>query len=121
MRHSSLLHILRDATLEVLDEQLVPLKKLSEHAGKFFELLRPCKTGKVNHLTSLGSSFQKSVAEMEEYLKIAIATQSGMGIISRGNSSKAAEFEEKLRPRNVTLADLPKSVRCQIDGLAKRG
>ena len=105
--------------MEELETKVFPCKKLAEPAAKFFAFVAK-DNAHMTHMASMGKGFHESIKEMETYLKISIAVQSGVAVLKKNDPQKAASFEDKLRPRNVTLSDLPKSLANQITGLAKR-
>ena len=72
-------------------------------------------------LAQLGAAFERQVKETHDYMKILLACQSAIQVVTSNDPSKAAAFEEKrLTPRGLSMDFLPQSVQDMVVGLSKR-
>ena len=96
----------KNMSCDQITQEIVPRKKIGEAAGKLF-----AKVGDGKGLAGLGEDFQTSVQKVMDYSRVALAIQSAMAVLKTKDPEKAAAFEEKkLKPRHLSINDVPSSI-----------
>ena len=96
--------------------QMANASSVSGRAGPFFERIDASKP-----LDRFGQELCGEINQLSSFLKVFLASLSACGILKQADPAKAASFEEtRLKPRDLSMDQIPKCIRSKIEALAKK-
>lgn len=108
--------LMNDQSVEFFQSQMANASSVSGRAGPFFERIDASKP-----LDRFGQELCGEVNQLSSFLKVFLASLSACGILKQADPAKAASFEEtRLKPRDLSMDQIPKCIRSKIEALAKK-
>ena len=108
---------LQVCTIDALKKLVGARKDVGDSAEKFFRAIQSADCS----LSRFGKGFNDQIAQAQSLIKVLLGTQAALQVIKKNDPAKAASFEkEKLVPKGMSLAALPRSIVFEVTEIANR-